>query len=107
MPDEHEIFKVDGGNKKEERLGHAGSGDYSSSTCVYVPSLGVGTSFEAFAEIVAHLRAPDGCPWDKEQTHQTLRKHLLEESYEAFQPLMQMTWLVCARNSVTCSCRSC
>ena len=82
-PDEHEIFKVDGGNKKEERLGTLGSGDYSSSTCVYVPSLGVGTSFEAFAEIVAHLRAPDGCPWDKEQTHQTLRKHLLEESYEA------------------------
>jgi tetrapyrrole methylase family protein/MazG family protein len=82
-PDEHEIFKVDGGNKKEERLGTLGSGDYSSSTCVYVPSLGVGTSFEAFAEIVAHLRAPDGCLWDKEQTHQTLRKHLLEESYEA------------------------
>jgi tetrapyrrole methylase family protein/MazG family protein len=45
--------------------------------------LGEGTSFESFAEIVAHLRAPDGCPWDKEQTHETLRKHLLEESYEA------------------------
>jgi tetrapyrrole methylase family protein / MazG family protein len=29
------------------------------------------------------LRAPDGCPWDKEQTHESLRKHLLEESYEA------------------------
>jgi tetrapyrrole methylase family protein/MazG family protein len=47
----------------------------------------VGTSFEAFAEIVAHLRAPDGCPWDKEQTHQTLRKHLLEESYETLSAL--------------------
>ena len=82
-PDEHEIFKVDGGYKKDERLGTLGTGDYSSSTCVYIPSLGEGTSFEAFAEIVAHLRAPDGCPWDKEQTHQTLRKHLLEESYEA------------------------
>lgn len=57
---------------------------FSSSTCLYIPSLGEGTSFESFAEIVAHLRAPeDGCPWDKEQTHQTLRKHLLEESYEA------------------------
>jgi tetrapyrrole methylase family protein / MazG family protein len=49
---------------------------------LFVPSLGDGTSLESFAEIVAHLRAPDGCPWDKEQTHQTLRKHLLEESYE-------------------------
>ena len=82
-PDEHEIFLVDAGKKKEERLGRLGAGDYSSSSCVYIPSLGEGTSFEAFAEIVAHLRAPDGCPWDKEQTHQTLRKHLLEESYEA------------------------
>jgi tetrapyrrole methylase family protein / MazG family protein len=32
---------------------------------------------------VAHLRAPNGCPWDREQTHESLRKHLLEESYEA------------------------
>lgn len=82
-PDTHGIFLVDGGKKKEERLEALSSGDYSSSTCLYIPSLGKGTSFEAFAEIVAHLRAPDGCPWDKEQTHQTLRKHLLEESYEA------------------------
>ena len=82
-PDEHGIFLVDAGKKKEERLGRLGAGDYSSSSCVYIPSLGEGTSFEAFAEIVAHLRAPDGCPWDKEQTHQTLRKHLLAESYEA------------------------
>jgi tetrapyrrole methylase family protein/MazG family protein len=51
-------------------------------TALYLPALAVGTSFEAFQEIIAHLRAPDGCPWDKEQTHLTLRKHLLEESYE-------------------------
>ncbi|MBI5825157.1 MAG: nucleoside triphosphate pyrophosphohydrolase [Chloroflexi bacterium] len=83
-PDEHEVFIVDGGKKKEERLGMLDSGDFSSSACLYIPALGEGTSFESFAEIVAHLRAPqDGCPWDKEQTHQTLRKHLLEESYEA------------------------
>ncbi len=81
-PDEHEVFIVDGGKKKEERLGMLGSGDFSSLTCLYIPSLGEGTSFESFAEVVAHLRAPDGCPWDKEQTHKTLRKHLLEESYE-------------------------
>ena len=39
-------------------------------------------SFEAFQEVIAHLRAPDGCPWDREQTHKTLRSHLLEEAYE-------------------------
>jgi tetrapyrrole methylase family protein/MazG family protein len=32
--------------------------------------------------VIAHLRAPDGCPWDREQTHQTLRPNLLEEAYE-------------------------
>jgi MazG family protein len=32
--------------------------------------------------ISARLRAPDGCPWDREQTHRSLRKHLLEEAYE-------------------------
>lgn len=51
-------------------------------TTLYVPPLGPDTSFEALQEIIAHLRAPDGCPWDREQTHQTLRPHLLEEAYE-------------------------
>jgi tetrapyrrole methylase family protein / MazG family protein len=51
-------------------------------TSLYVPPLGRETSFEAFQEVIAHLRAPDGCPWDREQTHKTLRPHLLEEAYE-------------------------
>jgi len=51
-------------------------------TTLYVPALGPCTSFEAFQEVVASLRAPDGCPWDREQTHQTLRSGLLEETYE-------------------------
>lgn len=37
--------------------------------------------------ISARLRAPDGCPWDREQTHQTLRAHLLEEAYEVYDAL--------------------
>jgi tetrapyrrole methylase family protein / MazG family protein len=56
-------------------------------TCLYLPPLGARTSFEAFQEIVAHLRAPEGCPWDREQTHQTLRPHLLEEAYEVLSAL--------------------
>ncbi len=80
---EHLVYVVQGGRKKEERLGDFRIDEFSVATCLYVPALGDGTSFESFAEIVAHLRAPDGCPWDKEQTHETLRKHLLEESYEA------------------------
>lgn len=56
---------------------------WSAETSLYVPSLGEGTSLEAFQEIVAHLRAPNGCPWDREQTHESLRTNLLEETYEA------------------------
>jgi tetrapyrrole methylase family protein / MazG family protein len=37
--------------------------------------------------ISARLRQPDGCPWDREQTHETLRNHLLEESYEVYDAL--------------------
>jgi MazG family protein len=41
----------------------------------------------AMPAISARLRAPDGCPWDREQTHQTLRSHLLEEVYEVYDAL--------------------
>lgn len=51
-------------------------------TSLYVEPLDQYTSFEEFQEIIAHLRAPDGCPWDREQDHQTLRPHLLSETYE-------------------------
>ena len=37
--------------------------------------------------IADRLRRPDGCPWDREQTHQSLRKHLLEETYEVYDAL--------------------
>jgi MazG family protein len=40
------------------------------------------SSTDRLREIVAKLRAPDGCPWDREQTHATLKPHLLEECYE-------------------------
>lgn len=40
-------------------------------------------NLEELIAVVARLRAPDGCPWDKEQTHQSLRPNMLEEAYEA------------------------
>src|SRR5215469_10030252 len=42
----------------------------------------VNSAVERLSRIVAQLRAPDGCPWDREQTHQSLKPHLLEECYE-------------------------
>lgn len=52
-------------------------------TTLYVPPLSGVTSFEGLQDTVAHLRAPGGCPWDCEQTHESLRAGLLEEAYEA------------------------
>lgn len=47
-----------------------------------ISNLTAGNEFDRLAEVVARLRGPDGCPWDREQTHQTLVKYLIEESYE-------------------------
>jgi tetrapyrrole methylase family protein / MazG family protein len=54
---------------------------------ILIPPISEETSFEGFEELVAHLRAPNGCPWDREQTHASLRTHLLEETYEALDAL--------------------
>jgi len=45
------------------------------------------SQFTALVDIIARLRAPDGCPWDKQQTHASLRKNLLEECYEVLEAL--------------------
>jgi tetrapyrrole methylase family protein / MazG family protein len=44
-------------------------------------------SFERLHEIVSILRGPEGCPWDMEQTHQSIRKNFIEETYEAIEAL--------------------
>jgi tetrapyrrole methylase family protein/MazG family protein len=43
--------------------------------------------FSTFQATIAQLRAPDGCPWDQKQTHQSLRPYLLEETYEVLEAL--------------------
>lgn len=54
---------------------------------LYLPPLTCPGAVETFQDTVAHLRAPDGCPWDREQTHQSLRQGFLEESYEVLDAL--------------------
>ena len=43
--------------------------------------------FQSLIDIVARLRAPGGCPWDAEQTHESLKRNLLEECYEALEAI--------------------
>jgi MazG family protein len=47
----------------------------------------VNSAIERLSMIVAQLRAPDGCPWDREQTHESLKPHLLEECYELMEAI--------------------
>jgi len=56
-------------------------------TALYLPALGKLTSFEAFQNIIAQLRSPEGCPWDIKQTHQSLRPFLIEEAYEVLETI--------------------
>ncbi|MGD8405109.1 MAG: nucleoside triphosphate pyrophosphohydrolase [Anaerolineales bacterium] len=92
-PDEHPVQLVHAAGTEDELVENLKLYEIDRSehigmlTSLYVPPLEDGTSFEAFQEIVAHLRAPNGCPWDREQTHESLRTHLLEESYEALEAI--------------------
>ncbi len=45
--------------------------------------MGYVEELKEFVEVIARLRAPDGCQWDREQTHLSLRPNMLEEAYEA------------------------
>ena len=58
-----------------------------SPVLLYVPPLPCPGSVETFQDTVAHLRAPDGCPWDRKQTHRSLRQGFQEEAYEVLDAL--------------------
>lgn len=63
------------------------SAQFDHLTTLYVPPAGPLASYGRLQEIVARLRAPDGCPWDREQTLQGLRADVLEELHELLEAL--------------------
>lgn len=60
-------------------------------TSVYIPSVKnvemLHHQFTSLRQIIAQLRGPNGCPWDKEQTHPSLKKYLIEECYELLEAI--------------------
>ncbi len=92
-PDEHPVMLLHGAGTADQRLESIPlyeldhSPHISYLTSLYVPPLPAASSFERFQETIAHLRAPEGCPWDRKQTHQSLREYLLEEAYEVLEAL--------------------
>lgn len=91
-PDDHPVTLIHAAGTADERveplpLFEMDRRPVTHLTTLYVPPLDGVASFEGFQETVAHLRAPEGCPWDREQTHQSLRSHLIEEAYEVLEAI--------------------
>jgi len=93
-PPEHPVRVVSGAGTKDERVVDVplealdrSAAVFDHLTSVYVPALPAIADTRSFAGlryVVARLRAAEGgCPWDLEQTHETLKRYLLEEAYEA------------------------
>src|ERR1700736_4765747 len=56
------------------------------------PKLSPGEAFTRLVEIMARLRAPGGCPWDREQSFDTIKPYLLEETYEVLDAIDARNW---------------
>ncbi len=91
-PDEHPVALLDGAGTERERvqrlpLYEIDRHEASMLTSLYVTPMASVSGFEGFQETIATLRSPDGCPWDRDQTHATLRTNLLEECYEVLEAI--------------------
>ncbi|OIK16723.1 MazG family protein [Bacillus sp. MUM 116] len=97
LPDEYEVYMVTAAGSSEEKIAKLPLYELdrhvaiNNLTSVYVPPVNedeiLFKTFAKLREIIAELRGPNGCPWDKEQTHESLKKYLIEESYEMLEAI--------------------
>jgi MazG family protein len=59
---------------------------------MHLPTPEAGEKFQKLVELMARLRAPGGCPWDREQTFDTIKPYLLEETYEVMDAIDSQNW---------------
>ncbi|TQR18193.1 nucleoside triphosphate pyrophosphohydrolase [Psychrobacillus vulpis] len=96
-PDEYEVTIVKAAGSSQEKLTKVPLYELDrvmeldNLTTLYVPPLKEQENrlkeWQTLRQIVADLRGPNGCPWDKEQTHSTLKKYAVEEVYELLQAI--------------------
>ncbi|NME06649.1 nucleoside triphosphate pyrophosphohydrolase [Psychrobacillus sp. BL-248-WT-3] len=96
-PDDFEVTIVTAAGSSEEVLKKVPlfeldrEMELNNLTTLYVPPIHEKESrvkeWQTLREVVAQLRGPNGCPWDKEQTHTTLKKYAVEEVYELLQAI--------------------
>ncbi|WP_138419996.1 nucleoside triphosphate pyrophosphohydrolase [Aquibacillus sediminis] len=91
LPPEYPITIVEAAGSKQESIKTIPlveldqTAKLSNLTSIYVPPVAddqLNHQFSRLREVIAILRSPNGCPWDRKQTHESLRKYLLEEAYE-------------------------
>ncbi|WP_285769324.1 nucleoside triphosphate pyrophosphohydrolase [Peribacillus sp. SI8-4] len=92
LPDDYEVFIVTAAGSSQEKVTKCAlfeldrQLELSNLTSVYVPPVKEDAlqyrEFFKLRQVIAQLRGPDGCPWDKKQTHESLKKYLIEEAYE-------------------------
>ncbi len=92
-PDQHSVILIHSAGAYDEKLESLPlyaidrSKYINHLTSLYVPPIFKSSTLPALAETVAILRGPDGCPWDMEQTPQSMRDDFLEEAYEVLAAL--------------------
>jgi tetrapyrrole methylase family protein / MazG family protein len=97
LPDDYEVVIVTAAGSSQERIERVPLYELDRKvsldnlTSVYVPPVQdeqiMLKNFSKLREIIAILRSPNGCPWDKEQTHESLKKYLIEETYEVIEAI--------------------
>lgn len=81
--DDHVVILMQSTLRRELRLRDlTEAADFPRPAALFVPPLPRPAAYEALQDIAAHLRSPEGCPWDRELTWAKLRASLLEETYE-------------------------
>jgi tetrapyrrole methylase family protein/MazG family protein len=91
-PEEHPVQLIHGAGTDSQEVERIPLHELDRSdkiahlTALYLPPQEDG-AFEDLQETLAHLRAPEGCPWDREQTHLSIRGNMLEETYEVLDAL--------------------
>ncbi|WP_174734823.1 nucleoside triphosphate pyrophosphohydrolase [Mesobacillus harenae] len=97
LPDDYEVFIVTAAGSSGENIKKVPlfeldrQVELNNLTSVYVPPVKDETilnkEFFKLREIISVLRGPKGCPWDKKQTHSSLKKYLIEEAYELIEAI--------------------